>query len=341
MTGHLTRQEKKYKKDIKEYKKTGTGAVPEEPEGCQRVVSTNISRGRLLECIDEADGKHILQTSTEFREYIDNFRKDYGPQVQMYNHAFHNEYDGSDFMSEDAFSGNVKVYFNGSYTGTTDCMYWLSQNHHTGIDTRWLVSELPKEFAAEPLEVEEYSEEDLAQIANISRQLTGKGGYIYCPWIDSAAKAWREKKRQICLQTGSKAINYFMNRDTALYARIGYMLSVLYGCELHSPIDQHINSDKEKAATEWAGSFTDYLLAQQLKFLGESIETKQETDYKAPKMPKNIYNALQEEFTTTEFRDICRKIGSSYETNTNKLLGAWVKNGCCIKLGQGKYKKTK
>lgn len=120
----------KYKKELKKIRETGKGEIPEEPEGAQRVVSTNISRGKLLGCIAAAEGKHIFQLTTEFQEYIDNARKDYGPQIQVYNHAFHNEYDGSDFMSEDAFSGMIKLYLNGSYTGTKNCFMWFNNNHH-------------------------------------------------------------------------------------------------------------------------------------------------------------------------------------------------------------------
>lgn len=330
----------KYKKELKKIRETGIGEIPEEPEGAQRVVSTNISRGKLLGCIAAAEGEHIFQLTTEFQEYIDNARKDYGPQIQVYNHAFHNEYDGSDFMSEDAFSGMIKLYLNGSYTGTKNCFMWFNNNHHTGIDTRWLISELPKEFAAEQIEVDEYNDEELSQIAAISRQLMEKKGYIYCPWIDSAAKAWREEKRQECLHTGSKTIDYFMNRDADLFVRMGYMLSVLYGCELGSAIDQPVNSEKEQSATAWARYFTDYLLAQQMKFFGTSIETREEINYHAPRKAE-IYNALPEEFSTADLVDVCIKNNSSYATNTNKLTGPWVKNGYCESVGRGLYRKIK
>ena len=333
----LAEARRKYKKELKKIRETGIGEIPEEPEGAQRVVSTNISRGKLLGCIAAAEGEHIFQLTTEFQEYIDNARKDYGPQIQVYNHAFHNEYDGSDFMSEDAFSGMIKMYLNGSYTGTKNCFMWFNSNHHTGVDTRWLISELPKEFAAEQIEVDEYNDEELSQIADISRQLMEKKGYIYCPWIDSAAKAWREEKRQECLHTGSKAIDYFMNRDANLFVRMGYMLSVLYGCELGSAIDQPVNSEKEQSATAWARYLTDYLLAQQMKFFGTSIETREEINYRAPRH-QEIYDALPEEFSTTELIDVCIKNNSSYAKNTNKLTGPWIKNGMCVRVVKGQYR---
>lgn len=337
----LAEARKKYKKELRKIRETGgIGEIPEEPEGAQRVVSTNISRGKLLGCIAAAEGEHIFQLTTEFQEYIDNSRKDYGPQIQVYNHAFHNEYDGSDFMSEDAFSGMIKLYLNGSYTGTKNCLMWFNNNHHTGIDTRWLISELPKEFAAEQIEVDEYNDEELSQIAAISRQLMEKKGYIYCPWIDSAAKAWREEKRQECLHTGSKTIDYFMNRDANLLARMGYMLSVLYGCELRSAIDPPVNSEKEQWATAWARYFTDYLLAQQMKFFGTSIETREEINYHAPRKVE-IYNALPEEFSTTDLVDVCIKNNSSYAKNTSKLTGPWIKSGMCVRVANGQYRKIR
>lgn len=333
--------QKKYEKELKIYMATGgTCAAPTEPEGCIRVVSGRTSLGKLLQYIDAADGAHILQLSREFRVYIDSIKKDWGPSVQLYNHSFHNEYDGSDYMSKDSYTGQVRVYLNGSYTGTKDCTLWLSDNHHTGVDTRFLVSSLPKEFAQEALEVEEYSEDEMAKISAISRQMIVKEGQIYCPWIDKAAKAWREEKRETALATGSKVIDYFMNRDADLFARMGYMLSVMYGCELHSIDEQASNDDKEKAATAWARYLTDYLLYQQFVYFGNSIENSKEITYKVPKIP-HVYNALPEEFTTAEFRAVCEKYGSSYKDNTKTGIDSWILDGWCVKLGYGKYKKIK
>lgn len=131
-----------------------------------------------------------------------------------------------------------------------------------------------------------------------------------------------------------------MNRDANLFARMGYMLSVLYGCELLSAIDPPVNSEKEQSATAWARYFTDYLLAQQMKFFGTSIETREEINYHAPRKVE-IYNALPEEFSTAELVDVCIKNNSSYAKNTNKLTGPWVKNGYCENVGRGLYRKIK
>lgn len=327
-----------YKKALKSYKEWGIGEIPTEPSGYLRITSDITSRARLLYRISEAKGEHILQINTEFAESIAAMRRDMGPSVQLYNKAFHNETASSDYFSEDTYSGCTEVYLNVSSTGATECIEWFIAQHDTGLDSRWLISGVPKPFGAKKMKVKQYTDTELIRLAEISTELMQKKGTIYCPWINEAADKWREEKRILAIRTHSITIDYFMNRDTLLLQRMGYVLSLLYGCELYSPIQNAVNADAQKAATDWAIYLADCLLEQQLKYFSVSIETAKQKKYTPARCP-DVYAALPDEFDYDQLVNECKRQNSAYQKQITKLTGPWIQQHLLEEVAKHQYRK--
>lgn len=303
---------------------------PEDPKACPRHNGINISIAKLLQLMTYANGRHLIGVAEEIDTILKSEKAGtWSQKSDIYRLAFDNAVYGQMYMSENSFSANVPVFYNVLITGTPGAAYRFFKDVEDGLVTRVAFATLPDMFAAEMPVFKPYTKAEETFIVESARLLMQAQGEISCPMVAETIAQWLEEKRQIAIQTDSRAVDTLRRRSGVIGFRAGMLCFV-------------INQQKiPLQAARFARYMAEYVFRQQMKLFGskfEQLEKEEEQTAAARGAVRSLLDQLPPVFSRTDLIAVRRKAGQSTQIQT--VLHRWKKAGLIEPIGAGEFKKV-
>lgn len=320
--------EQAYKAELK--KKKNAKDQPEDPRVVIRLVPASISVAKLLQRLDYADGKHLFSFAEELDTVIkSNQSGAWSQKSDIYRNAFDNAEYGQDFMSDNSYSANLKVFYNLLMLGTPRQTMKFYKDVENGLVSRTCFARLPDGFGQRMPVMKKLSEQDSAKIAKQVSVLRAVNCEVEMRFIYPAIEEWLEKERLIAIKESNRARDIFRKRSAVIGFRAAMLLRPLYS-----------NGGKNlERLKDFALYVADIVLKNQLAFAGERLNEVINSSTTATKKTDAIFDKLEDTFTTNDVIMLSRK--NNIKTPHKGLIYLWRKNGLIEKLSPNNYKKTK
>lgn len=320
--------EQAYKADLK--KKKNSKEQPEDPRVVIRLVPASISVAKLLQRLDYADGKHLFSFAEELDTVIkSNQSGAWSQKSDIYRNAFDNAEYGQDFMSDNSYSANLKVFYNLLMLGTPRQTMKFYKDVENGLVSRTCFARLPDGFGQRMPVMKKLSEQDSAKITKQVSVLRAVNCEVEMRFIYPAIEEWLEKERLIAIKESNRARDIFRKRSAVIGFRAAMMLRPLY-----------TNGGKNlERLKDFALYVADIVLKNQLAFAGERLNEVINSSASATKKTDVIFDKLEDVFTTNDVIMLSKK--SNIKTPHKGLIYLWRKNGLIEKLSPNNYKKIK
>ena len=320
--------EQAYKADLK--KKKNSKEQPEDPRVVIRLVPASISVAKLLQRLDYADGKHLFSFAEELDTVIkSNQSGAWSQKSDIYRNAFDNAEYGQDFMSDNSYSANLKVFYNLLMLGTPRQTMKFYKDVENGLVSRTCFARLPDGFGQRMPVMKKLSEQDSAKITKQVGVLRAVNCEVEMRFIYPAIEEWLEKERLIAIKESNRARDIFRKRSAVIGFRAAMMLRPLY-----------TNGGKNlERLKDFALYVADIVLKNQLAFAGERLNEVINSSASATKKTDVIFDKLEDVFTTNDVIMLSKK--SNIKTPHKGLIYLWRKNGLIEKLSPNNYKKIK
>lgn len=320
--------EQAYKADLK--KKKNAKDQPEDPRVVIRLVPASISVAKLLQRLDYADGKHLFSFAEELDTVIkSNQSGAWSQKSDIYRNAFDNAEYGQDFMSDNSYSANLKVFYNLLMLGTPRQTMKFYKDVENGLVSRTCFARLPDGFGQRMPVMKKLSEQDTAKITKQVSVLRAVNCEVEMRFIYPAIEEWLEKERLIAIKESNRARDIFRKRSAVIGFRAAMMLRPLY-----------TNGGKNlERLKDFALYVADIVLKNQLAFAGERLNEVINSSASATKKTDVIFDKLEDVFTTNDVIMLSKK--SNIKTPHKGLVYLWRKNGLIEKLSPNNYKKIK
>lgn len=320
--------EQAYKADLK--KKKNSKEQPEDPRVVIRLVPASISVAKLLQRLDYADGKHLFSFAEELDTVIkSNQSGAWSQKSDIYRNAFDNAEYGQDFMSDNSYSANLKVFYNLLMLGTPRQTMKFYKDVENGLVSRTCFARLPDGFGQRMPVMKKLSEQDSAKITKQVSVLRAVNCEVEMRFIYPAIEEWLEKERLIAIKESNRARDIFRKRSAVIGFRAAMLLRPLYS-----------NGGKNlERLKDFALYVADVVLKNQLAFAGERLNEVINSSATATKKTDAIFDKLEDAFTTNDVIMLSRK--NNIKTPHKGLIYLWRKNGLIEKLSPNNYKKTK
>ena len=320
--------EQAYKAELK--KKKNAKDQPEDPRVVIRLVPASISVAKLLQRLDYADGKHLFSFAEELDTVIkSNQSGAWSQKSDIYRNAFDNAEYGQDFMSDNSYSANLKVFYNLLMLGTPRQTMKFYKDVENGLVSRTCFARLPDGFGQRMPVMKKLSEQDSAKITKQVSVLRAVNCEVEMRFIYPAIEEWLEKERLIAIKESNRARDIFRKRSAVIGFRAAMLLRPLYS-----------NGGKNlERLKDFALYVADVVLKNQLAFAGERLNEVINSSTTATKKTDAIFDKLEDTFTTNDVIMLSRK--NNIKTPHKGLIYLWRKNGLIEKLSPNNYKKTK
>ena len=320
--------EQAYKVDLK--KKKNSKEQPEDPRVVIRLVPASISVAKLLQRLDYAEGKHLFSFAEELDTVIkSNQSGAWSQKSDIYRNAFDNAEYGQDFMSDNTYSANLKVFYNLLMLGTPRQTMKFYKDVENGLVSRTCFARLPDGFGQRMPVMKKLSEQDSAKITKQVSVLRAVNCEVEMRFIYPAIEEWLEKERLIAIKESNRARDIFRKRSAVIGFRAAMLLRPLYS-----------NGGKNlERLKDFALYVADVVLKNQLAFAGERLNEVINSSATATKKTDAIFDKLEDAFTTNDVIMLSRK--NNIKTPHKGLIYLWRKNGLIEKLSPNNYKKTK
>lgn len=320
--------EQAYKAELK--KKKNAKEQPEDPRVVIRLVPASISVAKLLQRLDYADGKHLFSFAEELDTVIkSNQSGAWSQKSDIYRNAFDNAEYGQDFMSDNSYSANLKVFYNLLMLGTPRQTMKFYKDVENGLVSRTCFARLPDGFGQRMPVMKKLSEQDSAKITKQVGVLRAVNCEVEMRFIYPAIEEWLEKERLIAIKESNRARDIFRKRSAVIGFRAAMMLRPLY-----------TNGGKNlERLKDFALYVADIVLKNQLAFAGERLNEVINSSTTATKKTDVIFDKLEDVFTTNDVIMLSKK--SNIKTPHKGLVYLWRKNGLIEKLSPNNYKKIK
>lgn len=320
--------EQAYKADLK--KKKNSKEQPEDPRVVIRLVPASISVAKLLQRLDYAEGKHLFSFAEELDTVIkSNQSGAWSQKSDIYRNAFDNAEYGQDFMSDNSYSANLKVFYNLLMLGTPRQTMKFYKDVENGLVSRTCFARLPDGFGQRMPVMKKLSDQDSAKIAKQVSVLRAVNSEVEMRFIYPAIEEWLEKERLVAIKESNRARDIFRKRSAVIGFRAAMLLRPLYS-----------NGGKNlERLKDFALYVADVVLKNQLAFAGERLNEVINSSATATKKTDAIFDKLEDAFTTNDVILLSRK--NNIKTPHKGLIYLWRKNGLIEKLSPNNYKKTK
>ena len=334
-----------------EYERTKNSKSPApRPRLPRRLLMGVTSQVKILKRLDDTQGAHSLIFLPELDTWVKS-NKGYQDKTDMLRQAYDNDMYGQDYMSDNSFSGEVKLTFNSLTSGTEGALYRMYPNPENGLVSRLTIAEITNQRFAE---FQPFKMLSASQVAEIKSLVNWCNNITYVapddlendltrPRIDITEHAmflhevlmqWLDEKLQIARGNGDIALDDFRKRCAVMGFRAGLVGIGCYKLQL--------NDDRRKIITEFVRWFADMALINLIRYYGKQAEKMAETYgpvEKARTASDSLFDTLQDEFTLGDIEE--KRLRFGLTARTQRLIFFWTKKGMITKCSVGKYKKTK
>lgn len=194
------------------------------PKGILRCLPSESSasaiRDALFNAKEEVDGVewplHVFQFNSELDDLLSQQKKSYMNIEALFLKSFHNEQAGSLLKTSSSIVGEVKVHFNGVYTGTSDALNQQTTPANFARGSLFRLTVVPMgDSNFEMREYREYTSEDKLrddQIRQWAYNLDKTKGEIPCQDLSKALHDWTEAQMNDAREENSQALEDLCKR---------------------------------------------------------------------------------------------------------------------------------
>ncbi len=341
-------------REYNEKKKSAKNAKqqPEDPKAMIRLIPATASNAMILKRATYANGLHLCT----YAEEIDTLTKGkkagaWSEKSDLYRMAFDNAEWGQDYMSDNSFSGQVKLFYNLLCCGTPNAVSRFFSDVEDGLVSRVMFVELPDMLGAKMPKFANYTHRELQEIRERVENLfhmeptaEDNGGnfedseneiWVSCKAVDNAVDEWLEVKRQEYLQNqDNPALDVFRRRAAVIGYRAGMVAYTVN------------NRRNQKLAAEFATWICEFALSNQLSLFGERMNQVMDkaedrhNDRANSIINSHNYHLLDElpaEFTVQDLVSLRMKHGQTGKCDY--IIGRWRKLGIVEHIGHNSWKK--
>ena len=307
---------------------------PEDPRVVIRIVPANVSVAKLLQRLDYAEGKHLFSFAEEMDTVIKaNAGGSWSQKSDIYRNAFDNAEYGQDYMSDNSYSANLKIYYNMLVLGTPRQTNKFFSDVENGLVSRCMFASLPDGFGQKMPVFKEISPEGLVYVKKFVERLRECKDTLDLPEVNQALDGWLEEQRIQALQNADRARDIFRKRS----AVIGFRSAMVLAAGLPK------NHQRKKMLSDFAIYIASLVLEEQLKYAGARLEDALQgastTDTKSRLgRRKELFNELPAEFTLTDVTTLMGKL--DIKTPARQTLCTWRTNKLIEKIDKNKFRKV-
>lgn len=317
-------QEREYAEALRKAK--NSDKQPEDPRPVIREVPFVISVAALLKRLDQANGDHVISITHE----VDTMNKTnsagaWSQKTDLYRNSFENELCGQDFLSDNSYSGMVKIMLNGLGGGTyKSSVNFYGKHVEDGLVGRVAFVVLPPNEGGKMPIIRQLTSKQEAVIQAGILALESAEGEVCLPRTLKALEKWLDEKYQLSVETMSTSIDIFRKRAASMGYRAAVISYILFGYK------------EKQAVIDYALWVTDVVLKYQVALWGNQLENSEQV-IAATSVP-NLYKELPEEFTREELVNL--RIINGQGSNVRTILSRWRKEGKIIDIETNLFRKT-
>lgn len=290
------------------------------PKFSIRKVPITISCSSLLKRFKNAPGHCLFSFCEELDTLLKtNSAGNWSAKYDIYRYSFDRAEWGQDYNSDQAESGDVDVIYNWTIFGTYGSFNKCFQRDNTenGLGGRVLISEFPDTRFAKMPKYRALTAEEQKSIQQAARRLSELKGFVDTPRLRKAIKKWIEEKRLLALKNDDEVMDNFRRRAAVIAFRCAVVFHLLTG-----------NERESKACIDFMLMMADYCLDNQIRMLGNMMESQQAQNAPAETRrisDKTTFDKLPDLFSISDV-EIAKGPGyqpSTYRSTANR----WKKHG--------------
>lgn len=299
----------------------------EMPKNPSRIVTPTISNSALLMRFKNAQGHSLFSFCEELDTLIkSNTAGNWSAKYDVYRLGFDHGLWGQDYISDQAESGEVEVAYNWLMLGTYSSFYrcFGRDNAENGLGGRVLFSEMPDmRFSSIP-KYKALTPEEQQAIWKAAELLSSKRGLIQVPILQKRIEGWLEEKRIEAMKNMDETMDELRKRSAVIAFRCAVIFHLLSVCEKES-----------RACVDFMLMMADYTLENQMKLLGEALQSQQERH--EPKSisihDQNTFDQLPDVFC---MEDVITAKGPGFKDSTYRAaISHWSKEGLIEEVAKG------
>lgn len=354
---HLNQHDEGMSDAIEEYKRLKRSNPKKnlvEPIYAPRVVTTKISPAMFCTIQHNLGEKYMVAINEEIDQMINAEKNNTMSLRDIYKYAFDNQVTGSEYKSENSFSGKVKVFFNLMVTCTYDKLHeYFDRNLTDGLMVRACVAQLKRELGANVPYYKNYTAEQTAYIDDLTTKLEQINGYIYCPWvfntIDTLSVEWNAKiaaisrgniiddiyKRALvkAFRAGYLASvcegDYFIKNEDGIFVsstgeEVTYTVEKEYIDDYNYILNEYTHNDNRQMIIDFTKAVFEYLMRTTYQLFAVNLEAQtNKLEQATPQKPIDMLASLPQVFTREEFNTMA-KAANKDNTQASKILYKWT-----------------
>ena len=335
-------QERRYNEEKKATK--NKAKQPEDPRAVIRIIPATVSNAMLLKRADYAQGQHLITYAEEIDTLVrGNKAGSWSAKSDTLRQAFDNAKWGQDYMSDNSYSGQVKLYYNLLMCGTPRAINRFFNDVEDGLVSRVIFAQLPDMLGTSMPVFGRLSRKEMDEVKAEAQRLydlhsNGVDGLevvVEHPRLLKAIGQWLEERRLEYLRDQPHpSMDIFRRRSAVIGFRAGLLCSQL--------------TDQSRMVCDFALWVANYTLYQQLCLFGQEMdrvlaENEELSDrYEAQRQGHNLQliDQLPVEFSMQDLIQVRMQQGLTTDINTlRSIICRWIKNGMLCKVGDNCWRK--
>ncbi len=304
--------------------------APKNPHVFKQKVPFTISKAQLLERMQNAKGHTLFSFSEELATVVNsNSRGQWANLRTTYCKAFDGSKDGQDCHSLDSVSGEARMRYNWSATGTYKAMdnFFKGDGLETGLASRVLFSEMPDNTFKKLVKHRQLSDTNIAHIDEAVEKLCNAKGTLNLKRITKALNKWVDEKRIVTLAAADRAAAIFRCRASVIAFRSAVVVYLLAG-------------EESRKVVKFALHMAEYVYREHLHLFANAFDdttTKANMEQQRYSINGCIFDKLDKTFTSDDLRKLKPKAKAHAIT---QMVSSWKKEGWVKKVGNGEWEKT-
>lgn len=331
-----------------DYERTKNTKFPaKRPKLPRRIMISVTSQVKMLKRIEDTGGAHQLIITPELDTQVKN-NKGALDKTDMDRQDYDNDFYGQDFMSDNSWSGEVKLAYNKLSSGTEGALYRMWPSPENGYVSRLTISECTNQDFVDFQEWGELTKKNQEDIASLvdwcdettyiepknynndlidaRRDITDQVKFLY-PVI----REWLGEKLKLAKENADYALDAFRKRCAVMAFRAGM---VAVGC-----YKLQMNERREKIISQFVKWFGDRALDNLMHYYGHMVTrggfvTKQRKSI----VSDTIFSNLPNVFTTADVEEVKNRFNMKQPPRA--IIFMWRNRGMIKDIERGKYEKV-
>ena len=315
--------------------------LQEKPSGIIRVISASATNSRLYECMDNAQGLHMITVAEEIDEVTANMGKE--SLTPVLRNAYDNSICGRDCKTAEATTVMVRFFYNTLFCGTMESVVkFFKGNANDGSVSRQMLVLIKREMGDDmpvwkimSAKNEQRLQKIVTQAMRLCRDEEGKvmpDCEVDMRYLNTAMKRWLKEQQEKTIREFSKSRDTYKNRAAVDGFRAGMVADWLY----RTTTPKMTTKDRQKSVTALARFVADYCVESLIETF--PLESEVGADKKKGKKA-SLFDALSDVFSATDIANIQKDY--SVFSSVRDIVYKWKSAGLIDKTGTKTFRKLK